>query len=51
MTGISRTRIMLWHKNVVAYPDRAITGGFWFKYVDVLPAGESARPPDLEPAG
>jgi oligopeptide transport system substrate-binding protein len=50
MTGISRTRIMLWHKNVVAFPDRAIAGGFFFRYVDVLPEGESARPPDLEPA-
>jgi hypothetical protein len=49
MTGLSRTRIYLWHKNVVAMPDREITGGFFIKYVDVLPVGESARPADLEP--
>ncbi len=48
MTGLSRNRIYLWHKNVVAMPDREITGGFFFKYVDVLPKGESARPADLE---
>jgi ABC-type transport system substrate-binding protein len=51
MTGLSRNRIYLWHKNVVFLPDREITGGFSWKYVDVLPKGESARPPDLEPGG
>lgn len=35
-TGISRTRVHLWHKDVVAYPDREIVGGFFLKYVDVL---------------
>lgn len=51
MTGLARNRIYLWHKNVVAVPDRDIVGGFFLRYVDVLPAGQSARPPDLEPAG
>jgi oligopeptide transport system substrate-binding protein len=51
ITGLSRKRIYLWHKNVVALPDREIVGGFFLRYVDVLPEGESARPPDLEPAG
>ncbi len=37
ITGIARTRIYLWHKNVIAVPDREILGGFWLKYVDVLP--------------
>lgn len=50
MTGLARNRIYLWHKNVVAVPDREIVGGFFLRYVDVLPAGQSARPPDLEPA-
>ncbi len=50
MTGLSRNRIYLWHKNVVALPDRDIVGGFFLRYVDVLPPGESARPPDLEDA-
>lgn len=51
ISGIARKRIYLWHKNVVALPDREIVGGFFLRYVDVLPPGESARPPDLEPAG
>jgi len=36
ITGLSRTRIYLWHRDVVAIPDRAITGGFFLRYVDVL---------------
>jgi oligopeptide transport system substrate-binding protein len=36
ITGIARTRVFLWHKDVVAIPDREIVGGFWLKYVDVL---------------
>ena len=51
ISGLSRKRITLWHKNVVALPDREIVGGFFLRYVDVLPEGQSARPPDLEPAG
>jgi len=37
MTGISRTRIYLWHKNVIMVPDREIVGGFFLRYVDVEP--------------
>jgi len=37
ITGLSRTRIYLWHKNVIAVPDREIVGGFFLKYVDVEP--------------
>ncbi|MBN8279900.1 MAG: hypothetical protein J0M16_04770 [Gammaproteobacteria bacterium] len=41
MTGLARTRIYLWHKDVIAVPDREILGGFWLRYVDVKspPAG------------
>ena len=35
MTGMSRTRIYLWHKNVIAMPDREIVGGFFLKFVDI----------------
>jgi ABC-type transport system substrate-binding protein len=35
ITGMSRTRIYLWHKNVITVPDRDIVGGFFLKYVDV----------------
>jgi ABC-type transport system substrate-binding protein len=43
MTGLSRTRIYLWHKNVIAVPDREIVGGFFLKYVDVLSPGQEPR--------
>ncbi len=36
ISGLSRKRIMLWHKDVVSFPDRQIVGGFHFKYVDKL---------------
>ena len=36
ITGLSRDRIMLWHKNVISYADRQIVGGFHFKFVDVV---------------
>ena len=35
MTGMSRTRIYLWHKKVIAMPDREIVGGFFYKFVDI----------------
>ncbi len=37
ISGLSRRYILLWHKNVVSYPDQSIVGGFHLKYVDVLP--------------
>ncbi|MFK8030948.1 MAG: ABC transporter substrate-binding protein [Gammaproteobacteria bacterium] len=41
MTGLARTQILLWDKNIVAYPDRGFVGGFYFPYVDVpLAAGK-----------
>ena len=35
-TGLARKRIHLWHRDVIALPDREIVGGFFLKYVDVL---------------
>jgi ABC-type transport system substrate-binding protein len=37
ITGLSRTRIYLSHKDVIGVPDREILGGYWLKYVDVMP--------------
>jgi hypothetical protein len=37
ITGLSRTRIYLWHRDVIAVPDREIVGGFWLKFVDLVP--------------
>jgi oligopeptide transport system substrate-binding protein len=36
ITGLSRDNIILWHKNVVSYPDTDIVGGFHLKFVDML---------------
>jgi len=35
MSGLARTRIYLWHKNVIAIPDREIVGGFFLRFVDI----------------
>jgi oligopeptide transport system substrate-binding protein len=35
ITGLTRTRVSLWHKNVIAVPNRDILGGFFLKYVDI----------------
>jgi oligopeptide transport system substrate-binding protein len=35
VTGLARTRVHLWHKDVIALPDREIVGGFFIKYVDI----------------
>jgi len=35
ISGLSRNKIYLWHKNVIMYPDREILGGFFTRYVDV----------------
>jgi len=35
MTGLARTRIYLWHKDVIAMPDREIVGGFFLRFVDI----------------
>ncbi len=43
ITGLSRNRIYLWHKNVIAFPDREILGGDFLKYVDVLPATPASK--------
>ena len=40
--SLSRTRIMMWHKDVIAMPDREIVGGFFMKYVDIDKSESSA---------
>ena len=35
ISGLSRNKIHLWHKNVITFPDREILGGFHLKYVDI----------------
>ena len=42
ISGLARTVIYLWHKDVYAYPDTEIVGGFFLKYVDVAAPEQSA---------
>jgi ABC-type transport system substrate-binding protein len=44
ITGLSRVGITLWHRNVIALPDRNFVGGRFMYYVDVLEPGA----PELE---
>lgn len=40
ISGLSRRRIYLWHRDVIAYPDRDVVSGFFLPYValaDALP--------------
>ena len=39
ITGLSRTRLYLWHKDVIAMPDREIVGGFYLRLVDIADNG------------
>lgn len=39
ITGLSRVGIALWHRNVIALPDRNFVGGRFMYYVDVLDPG------------
>lgn len=42
ITGLSRVGITLWHKNIVAYPDRSFVGGRFLQFVDVIAAPDEA---------
>jgi ABC-type transport system substrate-binding protein len=42
ITGLARTRILLWHKDVIGLPDREVVGGFWLKYVDLKEPAQAA---------
>jgi oligopeptide transport system substrate-binding protein len=44
ITGLSRKGITLWHKDVIAFPDRNFVGGRFLNYVDVIStrAGDAA---------
>ena len=40
ITGLSRTAIALWHKNVIMVPDSNFGDGFFARYVDIEPAND-----------
>lgn len=35
ISGLSRNKINLWHRNIITFPDREIVGGFHLRYVDI----------------
>jgi ABC-type transport system substrate-binding protein len=35
ISGISRTLIMLWDRNITLLPDREFVGGYFFRFADV----------------
>ncbi|MEM9058220.1 MAG: ABC transporter substrate-binding protein [Pseudomonadota bacterium] len=39
--AVARTRILLWHKDAIVYPDREMASGFFLKYVDVIDSAEA----------
>ena len=40
IAGLARTRIYLWHKDIIALPDREIVGGFFLRFVDTVDGGD-----------
>jgi oligopeptide transport system substrate-binding protein len=39
ISGLSRKRLLAWHREVLMLPDREILGGFFLKFVDLAPGG------------
>jgi len=39
ISGISRRLILLWRRDLAMVPDRSFVGGYFFRFVDVGPAG------------
>jgi len=42
ITGISRTLIFLWNKNIIMKPDRSFLGGYFMRFVDMPEPSNSA---------
>jgi len=40
ISGLSRTRVHLWNRDIVMYPDQEILGGFFMRFVDVADAAQ-----------
>ena len=42
ISGISRTLILLWDRDLAMLPDRSFVGGFFFRFVDSGKTGPAA---------
>lgn len=43
ISGISRTLILLWNRDLAMLPDRSFVGGFYFRFVDAAQDGAGAN--------
>ena len=44
IAGLARNNLLLWHRDVILFPDRNVTGGFSLKYVALQgPATDAAE--------
>ena len=43
MTGISRTLLFMWDRDLVMVPDRSFVGGFYLRFVDFDRAAEDQQ--------
>lgn len=41
ISGLSRKRLLAWHRDVLMLPDREILGGYFIRFVDLAPDGGS----------
>lgn len=41
ITGLSRTQVLMWNRRAIAYPDRAMVGGHYLRYVDIVDPSDS----------
>jgi ABC-type transport system substrate-binding protein len=49
IAGLSRNNLLMWHRDVVLYPDRNVTGGYSLRYVALkADAAGAAEPADAE---
>ena len=39
ISGIARKLLFLWNKNALMLPDRSFVGGFFLRFVDIIPPG------------
>ncbi len=43
ITGLSRTLLFLWDREALMLPDRSFVGGFFLRFVEVLPAASTGQ--------
>jgi len=51
ISGIARTLILLWNRDLAMLPDRSFLGGFFFRFVDTGGAGHNAQAAESDRTG